>query len=128
MSKTPPSTKNPPAATKTERKPRKKPEPDTRPPHVIFGSRFNEELRQMQRRFENLTRLAGARKARGTSAQVEAGITWMETHLAEVAKRLRESTQPSNPAEEAAKKEKGKFSVVPLEPSADQPAAAPAST
>lgn len=106
-------------AEKTERKPRTL---DTRPANEIFAERFNEELRLMSRRYDNLRTLASARKAHGQPGQVEAGIKWMEEQLADVARLLRESV---NRAQDEAG---GKPAFKPIVPvSAPETPTAPAS-
>lgn len=106
-----------------QRKPRTA---DTRPPQVIFGTRFNDELRQMNRRYDNLLSLANARKAHGTPEQVEAGIKWMEQRLAEVAAALRASIQPREESQGTDGKP-APFTVVPVDvPTPAQGGTAPA--
>lgn len=107
--------KQTPANKTAEKKPRKPRQPDVRPGHVIFADRFNEELRLISRRYDNLRTLASARKAHGTPGQVEAGIKWMESQLAEVATLLRESV---NRAQDEAS---GKPAFKPIVPDTAEP-------
>lgn len=75
---------------------------DTRPAHIIFAERFNNEARLMERRYAALVKLGNAKRAQPTQEQYEKAAEWLrastERCIEEMGRKMRRNdVKPGDP-------------------------------
>jgi hypothetical protein len=80
---------------------------DSRPGHVIFAERADEELRLMLRRFARLEQLADSYKATPTPEQLDKMEEWIQERLQAAMIKLRESLNSPEEKTKLASKDAG---------------------